>query len=163
MRGADGLSSPAMTRPDDFQPPAVAFGQEFEVSRGDIDLLGHLNNVVWLRWVQDMAVAHSDASRPRLTTLPGGNLRAFGAVWVVRRHDIEYLAPAYAGERVTGTTWIGESGKTSSQRRTIFTRESDGRLLCRAKTTWVLVGTDGRPTEVPEHMQRAYAGARDRV
>ena len=141
-----------MPRPDEFTPPASAFARSFEVCAADIDVLGHANNVVWVRWVQDLATGHSDALGYDLE-----HYRRLGLVWVVRRHDIEYLAPAYQGDRLLGRTWVASMGASSSQRRSTFCRERDGTLLCRAETTWVLVSAEGRPTRVPDPMRRAFA------
>jgi acyl-CoA thioester hydrolase len=140
-----------MPAPADFVPGAISFTRSFSITAADIDVLGHANNVAWVRWVQDLATGHSDSLGYDLAAY-----RRLGLVWVVRRHDIEYLAPAYSGDVVVGTTWVASSGTTSSQRRTRFVRERDQALLVRAETTWVLIDSEKRPTRVPDEMRQAF-------
>ncbi|MBI3203947.1 MAG: acyl-CoA thioesterase [Myxococcales bacterium] len=136
----------------EFDPPANAFSHSFVVPATDIDDLGHASNVAWVRWVQDAATSHSGSV--------GLDLRAYrelGVLWVVRRHEIEYLAPAFDGERLSALTWIDGMRAATSLRRTVFRRESDGATLCRAATTWVLLDIQsGRPTRVPKALLARY-------
>src|SRR5688572_12347602 len=76
-----------------LEPPANAFSHRFVVSAADIDDLGHAGNVRWVQWVQDAASAHSIAVGLGLP-----EYQAFGLLWVVRRHDIEYLGAAFEGD-----------------------------------------------------------------
>ena len=140
-----------MTDPSAFSPPRSCFFRSFAVAPDDIDVLGHANNVSWVRWVQDMATSHSDAVGLDLPTY-----RKLGVVWVVRRHDIEYLAPAFVGEEIRATTWVAQVGATSSLRRTVFRRERDGVELARAETTWVLVDGRGKPVQVPPALREPF-------
>jgi acyl-CoA thioester hydrolase len=140
-----------MNDADQFTPPAHAFVRRFPVADRDIDVLGHLNNVVIVQWVQDMAVGHSDA-----LGLDLGWYHRMGTVWVVKRHDIEYLAPGYLGEQIRATTWVANIGSSSSLRRTLFHREPDEKLLARAETTWVLVDRTGRPTRVSDEIRNVF-------
>ena len=140
-----------MINPDAFTPPSCRFFRRFVVADGDIDVLGHANNVSWVQWVQDMATSHSDAVGLDLSTY-----RKLGMVWWVRRHEIEYLAPAFAGEEILAVTWVAEVRATSSLRRTSFRRGSDGAPLVRAETTWVLVDARGRPVEVPAQLREPF-------
>src|SRR5262249_6496387 len=81
-----------------------------------------------------------------------------GAVWVVRKHEIEYLAPAFAGEAVTLETWVAEWDAASSTRRTRILRGATE--LARASTLWVLVGLPGGgPRRIPTEMRAACGGA----
>ena len=116
----------------------------------DIDGLGHVGNIVYLRWVLDVATAHSAAA--------GWDMVAYerlGAVWVVKRHEIDYLAPAFRGEAITLETWVDEWGVATSLRRTkIFRGETE---LARAATRWVLVSfPGGRPRRVPAEMRADF-------
>ena len=137
------------------EPPANAFSHRFVVPESDIDELGHAGNVSWVRWVNEVATAHSaDVG----LDLPA--YREIGLLWVVRRHDIEYLAPAFAGQEVEASTWIESVRGATACRRTLFRRTSDGVALARAATTWVLLSMpSGRPTRVTAELQTRYGFA----
>lgn len=112
--------------------PAV-FELRREVRAADIDGLGHVNNLVYLQWMQSAAVSHSDAqgwSMERYRTLRAG--------WVVRSHQIEYLQPAFADHGVIVRTWVADMKKISSLRRYHILRDTDGVVLATAATNWVL-------------------------
>jgi acyl-CoA thioester hydrolase len=135
---------------DDFEPTPLAFRYEFPVEQADIDEFGHANNVVWVRWVNEAAMAHS-----RAVGLDPETLIGMRAMWIVRKHQIEYLLPAFAGERLTCVTWPAAVRGATSLRRNVFVRE--GRVLARAETTWALLNTEtSRPRRVPIEMMNAY-------
>ena len=70
-------------------------------------------------------------------------------VWVVREHRVRYHRPAFAGEALRATTWVGETSGATSVRHTRLTRAADDALLCEAETTWVLLDPrSGRPVRV---------------
>jgi acyl-CoA thioester hydrolase len=96
-----------------------------------IDELGHVNNTVWVQWIQDMATAHWDAvARPE-------DRAAF--FWVVVRHEIDYRGNVAEGESVTATTWIeGEAQGAKSLRRVEFT-DASGKRLVSAATSWAML------------------------
>ena len=73
---------------------------ECDVPPTAIDANGHVNNIEFVRWMQDAAVAHSDAVGCTAATM------AAGATWVVRSHHIEYRRPAFAGDRIRVVTWV---------------------------------------------------------
>jgi acyl-CoA thioester hydrolase len=114
------------------------FELPIEVQETDIDALGHVNNVVYLRWVQDAAVAHwralaSPAQQAELA-------------WVVLRHEIDYKRAAQRGDAVVLRTFVGPAGKLTFERHTDILRASDGALLARARTLWCPVDPrTGRP------------------
>jgi acyl-CoA thioester hydrolase len=139
-----------MQNPSDFDPPTSAYRHGFSVESADIDALGHANNVVWVRWVNEAAIEHS-----RSVGLGPDFVLAQQVVWVVRRHDIEYLLPAFEGERLEAFTWVATVRGATSIRRTAIRRE--GRLLSRAETTWALVDTaTSKPCRVPKEMLLKY-------
>ena len=116
----------------------------------DIDGLGHVGNIVYLRWVLDVASAASVAAGWDMPAL-----KRLGAVWVVKRHEIEYLAPAFAGEAITVETWVDEWGAATSLRRTRILRGETE--LAQAATRWVLVTfPGGRPRRVPPEMRADF-------
>jgi acyl-CoA thioester hydrolase len=134
----------------DFAASARAFRRVICVRPEDIDELGHANNVVWVRWVNEAALAHAES----VGWGPGPCVEARLA-WVVRRHDIEYLLPALAGEELEVFTWAETLKGVSSLRRTLFRRA--GQVLARAETTWVLIDlAQGKPRRVPPEMAAAY-------
>lgn len=106
-----------------------AFTREFTARPEDIDELGHVNNAVWVRWVQDIAGAHWAA------VAPAAHQAAY--VWVIVRHEIDYRGNLVAGEDVSAATWVGVPQGAKFDRFVRFTR--DGKTLVEAKTTWALL------------------------
>jgi acyl-CoA thioester hydrolase len=108
----------------------------------DIDELGHVNNAVWVRWIQDIATAHWYAQ-----ALPE---HRDAHVWLVVRHEIDYLRAVGPGETVTGRTWVGDAPKGARFDRHVEFTGADGKPRVRAKTTWAILDkTSGRPLRVP--------------
>jgi acyl-CoA thioester hydrolase len=108
----------------------------------DIDELGHVNNAVWVRWIQDIAVA------PWQAVAPADHRDAY--VWVVTRHEIDYLRAVLPGETVTGRTWVGEAPKGARFDRLMEFTGPDGKICVRAKTQWAIIDkASGRPIRVP--------------
>jgi acyl-CoA thioester hydrolase len=107
----------------------------------DIDRMGHVNNVAFVRYVQDAAAAHW------LSLALAEMQQAF--VWVVRRHEIEYLKPGQPGDELLVRTWVEEPSGATWDRFTEITRPADGQLLVTARTVWVLLdAATGRPRRV---------------
>ena len=127
------------------------YRSEFTVPQDAIDGNGHVNNVAYVQWMQDVAIAH-------FTATGGADLmHDLGGTWVARSHHIEYLAPAFAGDRIEASTWIATLRRVRSMRRYAFTRVSDGILLAKGETEWVYVDTEtGRPGSIPEAIKRAF-------
>jgi acyl-CoA thioester hydrolase len=120
-----------------------------EVAEKDVDLNGHVNNVVYIQWMQDAAVAHARASGCTAAS------EAVGATWVVRTHHIEYLAPLFAGDKVTMLTWPANFQRVRSVRKYKFVRARDGAVIARAETDWVFVNAKtGKPLSIPEEVRR---------
>ena len=127
------------------------YEHEFEVPAGAIDANGHMNNVEFVRWMQDAAVAHADARG--LT----GATREAGATWVVRSHRIDYLRPAMAADRIKVMTWVADFRRAFSLRRYRFVRATDGTVLAKGETDWVFVDEKtGRPKSVPEALKGMF-------
>jgi acyl-CoA thioester hydrolase len=121
------------------------YEHSIEVGASAIDANGHVNNVEFVRWMQEAAIAHADERGCTAATI------AAGATWVVRSHQIEYLRPAFAGERITVLTWVADFRRAFSLRKYKFVRPADGAVLARGETNWVFVdATTGRPKSVPE-------------
>jgi acyl-CoA thioester hydrolase len=135
---------------DGFQRSSTAHAHHFRVAPADIDELGHANNVVWVRWLNEAAIAHSEA-----VGFGSEGMRAFGALWVVRRHDIEYLEPAFVEQELVAWTWPASLRGATSLRRTVI--QLGERVLARAETTWVLVdAVSKRPRRVTPELLAAY-------
>lgn len=120
------------------------------VERDDIDELGHVNNIVYLRWVQDAAVAHWRVLAPA---------EAQAAVaWVVLRHEIDYARAAMLGDELLARTWVGTAEGMSFERHTEIVRRRDGRVLARARTLWCPVDLkSGRPRRVGDDLRRLFS------
>ena len=107
-----------------------------------IDELGHVNNAVWVQWIQQVAVAHWEAAAD-----PAHKDAYF---WVVVRHEIDYLRPAHEGDRITARTWIGEASQGARSDRYMEFTGPDGKICVRAKTQWAIIDKAlGRPIRVP--------------
>jgi acyl-CoA thioester hydrolase len=116
----------------------------------DIDALGHVNNIVYLRWVQDVAKAHWFAAAP-----PEDQA---GLVWMVVRHEIDYLAPAGPGDELVLRTWIGAAAGLRFDRHTEVLRATDRKVLAKAKTVWVPIdAASGRPKRVPDRVRKMFS------
>ena len=107
-----------------------------------IDELGHVNNAVWVQWIQTVAVAHWHKVAD-----PAHNDAYF---WVVVRHEIDYLRAAVEGDVVTGRTWVGDAPKGARFNRHMEFVGADGKVLVRANTKWAIIDKAlGRPIRVP--------------
>jgi len=115
-----------------------------------IDQNGHVNNVAYVQWMQDVAISHA-----RLCGCSDA-IKEIGASWVVRTHFVEYLRPAYPGEIVTALTWVSNFGKVRSLRKYKFIRESDSAVLARAETDWVFVDSNGHPASIPDFVKEFF-------
>ncbi|MDB5297468.1 MAG: thioesterase [Phycisphaerales bacterium] len=127
------------------------FTHAFDVPASAIDANGHANNVEYVRWMQDVAVAHSDAVGCTAATA------AAGGTWVVRAHRVEYKRPALAGDRVRVTTRVLDARRAFSTRTYRFERAADGVVLATGETDWVFVDVaTGRPKSVPAEVIAAF-------
>lgn len=126
------------------------FELRIAVEPGDIDQLGHVNNVVYLRWVQDAAVAHWRVTAP---VLEQKRLH-----WVVTRHEIDYRRPALAGDEIVARTWVGTASRRAFDRYTQLVRASDGKVLARARTVWCPIDAASRkPTDVSAEVRARFS------
>ena len=116
----------------------------------DIDDLGHVSNLVYLRWVLEAATAHSTAR--------GWDLAAYkqlGSVWVVRRHELDYLGQVTVGQSLVAKTWVDSWKQVSCVRKTELIR--DGQVVARCATTWAFLSlASGRPQRIPEQLLAAF-------
>lgn len=125
---------------------------ELEPAAEDIDDLGHVSNLVYVRWVLEVALAHSAA-----VGWDNAAYRRLGAIWVVRRHEIDYLSSVLPGERVAVTTWVEAVKGVSSIRRTGMRRLKDGGEVCRASSTWAFIDlVTGKPRKISDDVRAAF-------
>jgi acyl-CoA thioester hydrolase len=125
-------------------PYSSAFRTSFEASPDDIDENGHVNNVVYVQWMQEAAIRHSRSVGATAAVM------AAGATWVVRSHRVEYLLPVRESELVHVETWIEDVQRVKSTRRYRFVRDSDDREVAHGETLWVCIDVEtGRPRAVP--------------
>lgn len=118
------------------------------VSATDIDAMGHVNNVVYLRYVQEAATAHWQAKAD--TTLQTSVL------WVVLRHEIDYLAPAFDGEMLQAKTWVGETSGVKSIRFVEITNAM-GKAVAKARTIWCMLDAQTlKPKRIEPHMMEPF-------
>ena len=125
---------------------------EFTIPKSAVDQNGHVNNVMYVQWMQDAAVRHYEAMGGTQPT------QAIGATWVVRSHMIEYLRPAFSGERIRVLTWVVNMRRVRSLRRYRFVRVVDEQLLVRGETDWVFVDANtGHPRAVPPEVVSLFS------
>jgi len=133
-----------------MQPPSdrTPFSQTATAVAADIDELGHVNNAIYLRWIQDIATAHWRAvARPE-------DVARY--VWVVSRHEIDYLRATLEGETVTLTTWVG-TPKGARFDRFVTITGPDGRTRAEAHTVWALVDTaTGKAIRIPAEVAAPF-------
>ena len=127
------------------------YSYEFTVPPDALDENGHVNNVRYVQWMQEAAVHHYESIGGIPLT------QAIGATWVVRSHNIEYLRPAFAGDRIEVNTWVVNIRRVRSLRRYRFIRVADGKLLVKGETDWVFVDTKtGVPRLVAAEIIRIF-------
>ena len=126
------------------------FSHPLTATQADIDDLGHVSNLVYLRWVLEAATAHSVARG-------WGQQEYFdiGSVWVVRRHELDYLAQVKVGDSLVAQTWVDSWKSASCIRKTEIIREHI--VVLRAATTWAFMSmTSGRPQRIDERVRASF-------
>lgn len=125
------------------------FHQTITAAPEDIDILGHVNNAVWVKWMQDIAVAHW------MSLAPEADHEAY--FWVITRHEIDYRGNVSAGETVTAETWVQEPPRGARfDRYTRFIGE-DGKVRVEAKSTWAIIErASSRLARVPAHLAELF-------
>lgn len=126
------------------------FELAIDIGPDDIDDLGHVNNVVYVRWVQDVAIAHWSAAA---TTE-----QQAAVAWVAIRHEIDYKHPALPGDAIIARTWVGTADSHRFERNTEILRASDRKLLARARTLWCPVSrATGRLMRVSQEIRERFS------
>ena len=125
----------------------MKFSHSFCVQKSDIDAQGHVNNVVYVQWIQDVALAHwfhiaSDEQKANLA-------------WVILRHEIDYKKQAFAGEEITVSSWVGKPTAVTWERFTEIKRGQD--LLVKSKTIWCLLDRETtKPKRITSEMIESF-------
>ncbi|MBN2063450.1 MAG: acyl-CoA thioesterase [Sedimentisphaerales bacterium] len=121
------------------------------VGESSIDINDHVNNLEYIRWTLQAAIAHSNANGWDLA-----RYKSLGAGWVVRSHEFTYYRPAFLGEELIVKTWVSEMQKVRSLRKYLIVRPADNRIIVRGQTLWALVGSKGKPFAVPPELAQAF-------
>ena len=117
-----------------------------------IDELGHVNNAVWVQWIQQVAVAHWES------VADPAHQGAY--YWVVVRHEIDYLRSAHAGDQITARTWVGDAPQGARFDRFVEFIGADGKACVRARTQWAIIDeAAGRPIRVPADVVAPFRDA----
>lgn len=126
--------------------------RRFPVRTYEVDENGHVNNVVYLGWAEDLTADHAElAGFGREWSLERGG------AWFVRRHEITYREPARRLDEIEATVRVLALAGVRGKRRTTFRRVSDGTELAEVSSEWVWVRVaDGRPARIPEELLAAY-------
>jgi acyl-CoA thioester hydrolase len=119
------------------------FETTYTVIASDIDELNHVNNVVYLSWIQNIANLHWTQLKQDQDTS--------AYVWVVIRHEIDYIGQALLGDSIVAKTWVGETGGIRSIRHVEFYKNN--KLIVKAQTTFCLVNSKTfKPTRITDQI-----------
>lgn len=150
----EGLPEPGPPRPrfpGPPQPPAGAFRLHRRVEWRDLDPAGHVNNGIYLAYVEDCGLQWL-----RSRGWPMARLVAEGLGIVARQHRIEYRQPALLDDELEISTWASDPGTTSVVRHTVIARRHDGALVARARTHQVWIDLEaGTPKPMPGALRDA--------
>ena len=131
-------------------PISSIYSKLIKIPKSAIDENGHVNNVAYVQWMQDIAVEH-------YASIGGIEAQGNDSTWVVREHRIEYLLPAFANEEVEIRTWVENIRRVRSLRKYEFVRKSDEKVLVKGETDWVFVDTKtGMPKAVPKEVIKVF-------
>ena len=125
------------------------FEKRWTAAPSDIDELGHVNNAVWVTWIQDMATSHWQA------VAEPDHIAAY--IWVVTRHEIDYRGNVKVGEPVTGRTWVEGTPRGARFDRRVDFLDAAGKVMVSAKTTWAIIDrASGRLVRVPKDVAARF-------
>jgi len=131
-------------------PLSKIYTKTINIPQSSIDENGHVNNVAYAQWMQDIAVEH-------YSSIGGIEAQGPDVTWVVREHKIEYLLPAFAGEEIEIRTWVENIRRVRSLRKYEFVRKADGKTLVRGETDWVFMDVKtGSPRAVPDAVIKVF-------
>ena len=125
----------------------LKFEHKFTVPKSDVDALNHVNNVAYVRWIQDVAIEHwkDEATVEQQEKF----------TWIIVRHEIDYKKPAFETEEITATTWVDGWRGFSCERFTEITRGAD--LLVKSKAIWCMIDKQThKPTRISEDLKNLF-------
>jgi acyl-CoA thioester hydrolase len=123
----------------------MKFSHSFVVKKNHLDEQRHVNNVVYVQWIQDVAVAHwlsviDEETREKYT-------------WFLLRHEIDYKLQAFESDIITVTTWVGKATRITWERFTEIKRGDD--LLIKAKSIWCLIDRNkNKPSRIGKEIKQ---------
>lgn len=131
-------------------PISPTYTKTIIIPNSAIDENGHVNNVTYVQWMQDIAVEH-------YASIGGITAQGPDSTWVIRKHSIEYFLPAFVGEEIEIRTWVENLRKVRSLRMYEFVRKSDGKTLVKGESDWVFVDAKtGMPKPIPVEVERIF-------
>lgn len=126
----------------------MAFHKNIVIQPEDIDQMGHVNNVVYLRYVQEVAEAHWNS-------IANIDLKK-EVLWVVLRHEIDYKRPAFNGDKLKATTWVDDASGVKFPRYVTIENEK-GKVVISAKTTWCCIdGKTKKPRRITPELYQLF-------
>jgi acyl-CoA thioester hydrolase len=130
--------------------PVSPFEMPMAVQPADIDQQNHVNNTVYVRWIQEAATAHWNAGAPASARDEIG--------WVVLRHEIDYKSPVSPADEIVLRTWVGKATRVTFERFVEILRKSDRKVLAQARTLWVPIDPKtARPIRVPAEVRERFS------
>lgn len=132
----------------------MKFSHSFRVAKDDIDHFGHVNNVVYVRWVQEVAEAHwKDFATEEERAKYG---------WIIVRHELDYKKQAFENEKITATTWVGDWTHVTCERFVEIYRGDE--LLLRSRTVWCIIDMErSRPTKIPKEIGERFPSEKSKT
>ena len=131
-------------------PISSIYSKTITIPSSTIDENGHVNNVVYVQWMQDIAIEH-------YASIGGVEAQGPDATWVIRKHSIEYFLPAFEGEEIEVRTWVEDLRKVQSLRMYEFVRKSDGKTLVKGESDWVFMDMKtGSLKAIPERIKKIF-------
>jgi len=125
----------------------MKYSHSFVVSANEIDELGHVNNVAYLQWFQDVAVAHWE--------IAATDEQKEQFIWFAIRHEIDYKRPAFENEEITVKTWVGEWTAATCERFTEIFR--GGKLLAKGRTVWCMIDREtSKPVRIDYNLRSRF-------
>lgn len=132
-------------------PTSPIYSKTITIPKSAIDGNGHVNNVAYVQWMQDIAVEH-------YASIGGIEAQGPDSTWVIREHRIEYFLPAFESEEIEIRTWVENIRKVRSLRKYEFVRKSDGKVLVKGETDWVFVDVKtGMPKAIPREVEKIFS------
>jgi acyl-CoA thioester hydrolase len=132
-------------------PLSPIYSKTIIIPQSAIDENGHVNNVAYVQWMQDIAVEH-------YASIGGIEAQGPEATWVIREHRIEYFFPAFVDEEIEIKTWVENIRRVRSLRKYEFIRRSDGKVLVKGETDWVFVNVKtGAPRAIPTEVMSVFS------